>query len=51
MNATEHLGTYAEGWCKGDADTILKATTADFTFDDPNSGVVSRDAFSSYLSE
>ena len=51
MNAIEHLGTYAEGWSKGDADTILKATAADFTFDDPNFGVVSRDTLSSYLGE
>ncbi len=51
MNATEHLGTYAEGWAKGDADTILKATAADYTFDDPNSGVISRNAFSSYFGE
>jgi hypothetical protein len=51
MNATEHLGTYAEGWSKGDADTILKATAADFTFDDPDFGVVSRDTLSSYLGE
>ena len=51
MNATEHLGTYAEGWSKGDADTILKATASDFTFDDPNFGVVSRDTLSSYLGE
>lgn len=51
MKAIEHLGTYAEGWSKGDADTILKAAAVSFTFDDPNSGVVSRDAFSGYLSE
>ena len=51
MNAIEHLGTYAEGWSKGDADTILKAAAADFTFDDPNFGVVSRDTLSSYLDE
>ena len=51
MNAAEHLGTYAEGWTKGDADTILKATAEDFTFDDPNSGVVSRNAFSNYLGD
>jgi hypothetical protein len=51
MNAIEHLGTYAEGWSKGDADTILKATAADYTFDDPNFGVVTRDTLSSYLGE
>ncbi len=25
MSASEHLGTYAEGWTKGDAGLILKA--------------------------
>lgn len=51
MNATEHLGKYAEGWIKGDADTILSASAPDYTFDDPNSGVISRKAFSNYLGE
>ena len=51
MNAAEHLGAYAEGWTKGDADTILKATAEDYTFDDPNYGAVSRIAFSSYLDD
>ena len=51
MNATEHLSTYAEGWAKGDANTILKATAADYTFDDPNFGVVSKNSLSSYLGE
>ncbi len=49
MSAAEHLGTYAEGWTKGDAQTILKATAKDYTFDDPNSGIISRDKLSSYL--
>ena len=51
MNAADHLGTYAEGWAKGDAQTILKAAAEDYTLDDPNSGVVSRNAFSSYLDD
>jgi hypothetical protein len=51
MSATEHLGTYAEGWTKGDAETILKALAADYTLDDPNSGVISKNAFSSYLGD
>jgi hypothetical protein len=33
MSAADHLGTYAEGWTKGDADTILKAVSDDYTFD------------------
>ena len=51
MSAAEHLGTYAEGWSKGDAENILKATAEDYSFDDPNSGIVSRDTFSSYLAD
>ena len=51
MGAAEHLGTYAEGWTKGDVETILKAAAPDYTFDDPNAGVISRDAFSNYVGE
>lgn len=49
MGASEHLGVYAEGWTNGDADTILKATSADYTFDDPNSGVIPKKEFARYL--
>lgn len=51
MSAAEHLGTYAEGWSKGDAGTILKAVAEDYSFDDPNSGIVSSDTFSDYLAD
>ena len=50
MSASEHLGTYAEGWTKGDADTILKVVADSYTFDDPNTGVISKNEFASYLS-
>jgi len=50
MSASEHLGTYAEGWTKGDADTILKAVTESFTFDDPNAGKIPKNEFSAYMS-
>ena len=49
MSASEYLGTYAEGWTKGDADTILKAVTENFTFDDPNAGIISKNEFANYL--
>ena len=49
MSASEHLGTYAEGWTKGDADLILKVAADSYTFDDPNTGVISKNEFSSYL--
>lgn len=51
MSAADHLSTYAEGWVKGDAETIMKATAEDYSLDDPNYGVVSRNALSSYLSD
>ena len=49
MSAADHLATYAEGWVNGDADTILKAVSDTFTFDDPNAGVVSKGEFSNYF--
>jgi hypothetical protein len=50
MSAADHLGTYAEGWTKGDADIILKAVSNDYTFDDPNVGKLGKSEFSAYLS-
>ncbi len=49
MNAAEHLRAYAEGWAHGDAGRILEATAEYYTFDDPNFGVVSRQALPEYL--
>jgi len=50
MGAAEHLAMYAEGWTKGDAAAILRATAEEYTLDDPNAGLISRNALSSYLS-
>ena len=50
MSAADHLGVYAEGWTKGDAEIILRAVTDDYTFDDPNAGTISKSEFSDYLS-
>ena len=50
MSAADHFGTYAEGWTKGDADTILKAVADNFIFDDPNAGKIAKKAFAEYLS-
>ena len=51
MSATDHLGFYAEGWTNGDANLILRSVTDDYTFDDPNAGVISKSNFSKYLEE
>ncbi len=50
MSAADHLGPYAEGWTKGDTDTILKAVSDDYTFDDPNAGKIAKSEFAEYLS-
>ena len=50
MNAADHLGTYAEGWTKGDVEIILRAVTDDYTFDDPNAGTIPKGRLSDYLS-
>ena len=49
MGAAEHLGVYAEGWTTGQVDTILKATSENYTFNDPNSGVIPKKEFAQYL--
>lgn len=51
MSATDHLGFYADGWTNGDANLILQSVTDDYTFDDPNAGVMSKSNFSKYLEE
>jgi hypothetical protein len=51
MSAADHLGKYAEGWTKGDADMILSALSDDYTLDGPNTGKVAKRAFSEYLSK
>ena len=50
MSAADHLGTYADGWTKGDADRILEAVSDDFAFDDPNAGKIVKSEFGEYLS-
>jgi hypothetical protein len=50
MSAADHLGVYAEGWTQGDAEIILRAVTNDYTFDDPNAGVISKSKLAEYLS-
>lgn len=51
MSAVDYLGVYAEGWTKGEEETILGAVTDDYTFDDPNAGKISKGEFPNYLSE
>lgn len=49
MSPSKYLGTYAEGWTKGHAETILKAVADSYTFEDPNAGVIPKNEFASYM--
>ena len=51
MSASDHLGRYAEGWSKGDAELIMQAMTDEYILDDPNAGKISKDMFVNYLNE
>ncbi len=51
MTAVDHLGVYAEGWTKGDADKILSSVTDNYVFDDPNAGEIRKAGFAAYLAE
>jgi hypothetical protein len=51
MSASEHLGSYAQGWMDGDADLILRAVSETYTFDDPNAGPIPRKDFAPYLAQ
>ena len=49
MSAMDYLGAYAEGWTKGDCETILSATSDSFVFDDPNAGKVAKGEFTDFF--
>jgi len=49
MNTADFLGTYAEGWTNGNSDTILRATSDSFVFDDPNAGKVAKEEFQEFF--
>ena len=49
MTATEYLGKYAEGWCGGDADTIVSSLADEYVLDDPNAGKITKAGFANYM--
>ena len=51
MSAEDHLGVYAEGRTKGDADTILRAAADGYVFDDPKAGKITKSRFAEYLDD
>ena len=51
MAAGDHLGTYAEGWTRGDANTLLEAMSPDYVLDDPNTGRIAKSDFAAYFAK
>lgn len=49
MSATDFLGTYAEGWTKGDVETLLRAAAPSFHFDTPGAAPMQKVEFAAYL--
>ena len=49
ISAPDYPGMYAEGGIKGGADTIIKATSDEYTLDDPNAGRITKSKFAEYL--
>ena len=47
----EHLDVYAAGWMGADAAKILDGAAPGFVYDDPQVGVIGRDAFPTYFAE
>ena len=47
----EHLNAYAAGWMSGDTAKILDGAAPGFVYDDPQVGLIDRDAFPTYFAE
>ncbi len=51
MSAKDHLSRYADGWTKGDLETILSSVSSDYVFDDPNEGQITKENFPTYMGQ
>ena len=51
MSAKDHLGRYADGWMKGDLETILSSVSSDYVFDDPNEGQITKEHLPTYMGQ
>ena len=51
MSAKDHLSRYADGWMKGDLETILSSVSNDYVFADPNEGQITKEKFTTYMSQ
>ncbi len=51
MSPNDHLGKYAEGWIKGDPDTVFSSLADEYVLDDPSVGKISKAGFHEYFNE
>ncbi len=51
MSANDHLGRYADGWSKGDPETILSSVSSDYVLDDPNEGQITKEQVPTYMGQ
>ena len=49
MAAGDYLNQYAEGWTKGDAQIIVGSLADSYHLDDPNAGMITKQALPEYL--
>jgi len=51
MSAKDHLSRYADGWMKGDLETILSSVSNDYVFADPNEGQITKEKLPTYMGQ
>ncbi len=51
MSAKDHLSRYADGWMRGDLETILSSVSSDYVFDDPNEGQITKGNLPTYMGQ
>jgi len=47
--ALEHFKTYIEGWTQGEADKSYSVLADDYTYDDPNSMIYTKETFTDLM--
>ncbi len=51
MDKQKSIDVYLEGWRVGDPSLSYGATASDFTYDDPNTGIIPRDSFVGFFND
>jgi len=51
LNLSKIIETYLKGWESGDGKLSLSVTADDFSYDDPNTGTISRSEFVTFVND